>query len=211
MSINDAIVISAKLTTDLSSMNGEEFNINTDKYNANIAFTIGQHTISVDKAKYTPNANSEIKFQIQKGYKSLLSIGLSTDTRVANNELQDATNTNISINILDKIQIKGTCANISQYLSCLENAENNDWNSTQFKAYIAEANNLLELGLYNNQRFATAKLFCFKDYQWYYTPAIIFEDGTSYSFEQFFNEESFREIIEVVEAMMREYEVMLAN
>ena len=44
---------------------------------------------------------------------------------------------------------------------------------------------------------------------WYTDPAVYFNDGTSYSFENYFNEKDFRSVIDVFNDIIRGYEDLL--
>ena len=91
-----------------------------------------------------------------------------------------------------------------------------------FKDNITKANKLLNLGLYydnRNKKYANVELKCFQEDEYYYGyysywtyyPVIIFDDGTSYAFDEFFNEDNFKKLIKAAKRLFEDYSDMLAN
>ena len=208
-------IVNVILTTDLSSMSGEEFNINKDKYSASLSATINGYEWNLSKAAYDATKNASLTFTFKQGKTTLLTLNASADGKVQNDELASAKNLSVKMDILGNVQISGACTDAIKFADKLEQADDNDENEGNFKSYINEANTLLDLGVYYNGgslKQATVKLepFCDTDWgynEWYTEPVIYFADGTSYStFEAFFNETDFRDLIEAFEDLIGDFE-----
>ena len=100
----------------------------------------------------------------------------------------------------------------------LDKADQFEENESQFKSYVNQANSLLNLGIYFNggsMRQAKVQLECFEDgyanwKYWTYEPVLVFDDNSTYStFTAFFNETSFREVINSFEDLVRSYEKLI--
>ncbi len=210
------------LKTDLSSMKSENFDLSKDSYTAVATLAIDKYEISLNKVKYAPEKGSQIVYAIKHNNKELLSTTIDADIDATNEDFYGCDNVKININILGGMQIKGNCTNAVKLNEYLDRAEDNYDNEQQFKDCIKKANNLLDLGLYydnENTKYATVELKAFmEDYyyypynKWDYTPAIVFEeDGTSYTFEEFFNERDFRKLIRTIEDLIEDYTYMLED
>lgn len=210
------------LKTDLSSMKSENFDLSKDSYTATATLAIDKYEISLNKVKYAPEKGSQIVYAIKHNNKELLSTTIDADIDATNEEFYGCDNVKININVLGSMQIKGNCTNAVKLNEYLDRAEDNYDNEQQFKDCIKKANNLLDLGLYydnENTKYATVELKAFmEDYyyypynKWDYTPAIVFEeDGTSYTFEEFFNERDFRKLIRTIEDLIEDYTYMLGD
>jgi hypothetical protein len=208
------------INTDLASMAGEEFDLSRDKYNVSATFKFNGYSVIMDKFKYTPAGNgSEISYTIKHGNKNLLNMTMSSELDVENGEFYGADNNNISINLMDAVQFKGFCSDVNRLIALMDDADECD-DESEFKEYVRKMNNLINIGLYydkKNVKYANVELeaFIYEDYwgeEWYYTPVIVFdEDGTSYSFEEFFNERDFRNLIRTLERLMEDYEYLLED
>ena len=208
------------INTDLASMAGEEFDLSRDKYNVSATFKFNDYSVIMDKFKYTPAGDgSEISYTIKHGNKNLLNMTMSSELDVENDEFYGADNNNISINLMDAVQFKGFCSDVNRLIALMDDADECD-DESEFKEYVRKMNNLINIGLYydnKNVKYANVELeaFIYEDYwgeEWYYTPVIVFdEDGTSYSFEEFFNERDFRNLIRTLERLMEDYEYLLED
>ena len=91
--------------------------------------------------------------------------------------------------------------------------QENEYDKEEFGNYLNQANDLLNLDMYYGIiKAAAIKLARFEnDGCYYYTPIIIFSDGSSYSFEEFFTESNFKNLLGTVETILKEYEEMYQN
>ena len=114
------------------------------------------------------------------------------------------------------MQIKATCANALDFNRWIEEAYDNCENQRKFESCIAQANSLLDCKVYydgTKVEQASVKLEVFKESDYYedywdFEPAIYFNDNSSYgiSFEDYFDETSFKSVIDTFESLLRGYE-----
>ena len=150
---------------------------------------------------------------MSKNFKPLISVGIQANTKIIDNDVQEVKNAEINLDIMNQVQIKGTCSNVLYLIRFLEKAQENEYDKEEFGNYLNQANDLLNLDMYYGIiKAAAIKLARFEnDGCYYYTPIIIFSDGSSYSFEEFFTESNFKNLLGTVETILKEYEEMYQN
>ena len=211
------IMMSAELATKLD-MQDEEFNIEEDSYSVSLTTKIADYTFCLNKAKYNAQADAAIEYYVKKGNKTLLSTAISADLSYWNDELKELSNADISFSIMDKVCIKGTCSDVMDIAYLIEEAEDYDDNENKFKSYISSINDLIDLGIYYDgsnvkQAYVRLEAARYEDWgyeYWDFEPVICFGDGTKYNtFDVFFNENDFRDLIYGFEDMIRDFERLL--
>ena len=129
----------------------------------------------------------------------------------------------VKIDILGKIQIQGKATKIHAIVDKLEAAKKNKESESEYKSYIKEANEYLDLGLYfnnNSLKQATAYLEPFEKtgsrysypngYQsykyWTWDMVIKFGDESTYStMANYFSRSNFRSVYGDVESLIESY------
>ena len=210
-----SIIASINITTNLSRMNSD--NLSKGSYSATCKINVNDFCMTFSKIYYSP-ANAEVILTMEKGSKTLVSMSASANYSM-NNNIQDTNvnSVNLSLDILGEVRLKGTCSNLSNFTNYIDNANKNDENESNYKSYISQANDLINIGIYygNDIKQASMNLEPFQkdsyyEKYWYCEPVIKFSDGTSYStFEAFFDETSFKDVIDNFEGLINEYEKML--
>ena len=209
------------VNTDLSSMKGDTFDLSRDRYNISSTFNFNGYSTTVDRLKYVPDGNgTELSYTVKHNKKNILQITLSSELDVDNDEFYGADNNNISVNLMNEVQFKGFCSDADKLLSLMDAAEE-CYDENEFKDNVRKMNNLINIGLYydnKNVKHASVELeaFVYESYwgedEWYCTPVIVFEeDGTSYSFEEFFDRKSFRTLINTFNRLIEDYEYLIED
>ena len=119
-------------------------------------------------------------------------------------------------NIIDQLQVKGTCNNAATFIAAIKKADSD--NEEKVKQAVAAANKELDLGIYydddkfKNQQAAVI-VISREDYgYWYAEPVLSFEDETTYAFKDFFNTGDFGEVIsKAVELADSFYDLIFGN
>lgn len=214
-------LVSAEVNIDHSQFLGPEYDLSKDAVSTNATVKINNYVWVVDRAAHNGKEGSAyVKGSMSKAGKTLVSFEASAaDTKLdENGELLQGGAAKVSVNILGEVQIKGTCSNVKTFADYMDKADRNDENESQFKSYVNQANSLLNLGIYFNggsMRQAKVQLECFEDgyanwKDWTYEPVLVFDDNSTYStFTAFFNETSFREVINSFEDLVRSYEKLI--
>lgn len=214
-------LVSAEVNIDHSQFLGPEYDLSKDAVSTNATVKINNYVWVIDRAAHNGKEGSAyVKGSMSKAGKTLVSFEASAaDTKLdKDGELLQGGAAKVSVNILDEVQIKGTCSNVKTFADYLDKADQFEENESQFKSYVNQANSLLNLGIYFNggsMRQAKVQLECFEDgyaYEkyWTYEPVLVFDDNSTYStFTAFFNETSFREVINSFEDLVRSYEKLI--
>ena len=206
------------LNIDLSSMKGEDFDLSKDKYNATATFEFNGYSINLDRLRYAPESGSAISVNFKKNSKTLLSAKISGDIDVTNEEFFGSVNNNIEFDVMGDIQVKGIVAgDISDLARKMDELYEHDTNEKEFKKALDKINNMFDLNLYYNYSqtpSASFELRPFKGDSYYYTYwyaewTVVFDDGSSYSIEEFFNEDDFKKLIKAFERLLEDYEDMM--
>lgn len=214
-------LVSAEVNIDHSQFLGPEYDLSKDAVSTNATVKINNYVWVVDRAAHNGKEGSAyVKGSMSKAGKTLVSFEASAaDTKLdEDGELLQGGAAKVSVNILGEVQIKGTCSNVKTFADYLDKADQFEENESQFKSYVNQANSLLNLGIYFNggsMRQAKVQLECFEDgyanwKYWTYEPVLVFDDNSTYStFTAFFNETSFREVINSFEDLVRSYEKLI--
>lgn len=214
-------LVSAEVNIDHSQFSGPEYDLSKDAVSTNATVKINNYVWVVDRAAHNGKEGSAyVKGSMSKAGKTLVSFEASAaDTKLdEDGELLQGGAAKVSVNILDEVQIKGTCSNVKTFADYMDKADQFKENESQFKSYVNQANSLLNLGIYFNggsMRQAKVQLECFEDgyanwKYWTYEPVLVFDDNSTYStFTAFFNETSFREVINSFEDLVRSYEKLI--
>lgn len=214
-------LVSAEVNIDHSQFLGPEYDLSKDAVSTNATVKINNYVWVIDRAAHNSKEGSAyVKGSMSKAGKTLVSFEASAaDTKLdKDGELLQGGAAKVSVNILGEVQIKGTCSNVKTFADYLDKADQFEENESQFKSYVNQANSLLNLGIYFNggsMRQAKVQLECFEDgyanwKDWTYEPVLVFDDNSTYStFTAFFNETSFREVINSFEDLVRSYEKLI--
>ena len=133
-------------------------------------------------------------------------------------EIEDVlSNTNaqngiFALDFLGKVQVKGTIKDLHGLIDDMDDADDNQENEEAYKRAIKRANTRYEAFVYyngGNFKQAWLSLEPFKDYEWSYSgqtyvewgvePIINFANGASYSFDEYFTEDAFKDLIDAFE------------
>lgn len=207
------VIVRVSLYTNLN-MAGEDFNLEKDSYSVSLTANIMGYELSFDKLAYTANRGAEVKFSIAKSGEMLVKMEVAADGSANNDGIETVEKATVNVDILREVQLKGVCADVYSFVNKIDGAFEAEYES-EFKSYVAEANDMLNLGLYyfnGRERMADMKLMPFVSSGYYETeywvePVIYFADGTSYStFDVFFDETDFRNLIDVFYSLIEDFE-----
>ena len=210
------------INTDLSSMSGVDFNLANDKYNVNASVYFNGYTFNLENAYYENKKESKVVFSFKHGSKTILSANLfaTPDMYVINSEDEweeydvNFKNNVLSINILNKLELKGTCSDLKSLVDILDSEHNENTDS--------KVNRYLKIKAYfYGSKEATANIEFesiedgYYDYyygymeRWYLSPVIVFNDYSRHSLEDFFNEDDFRKTINAFESLFKDFENLI--
>lgn len=209
------------INTDLSSMAGEKFNLYKDKYNASATAYFNGYTLSLENLYYENKKESKVELSFKHGDKNLISASASATPEIFISDFEEdwdeedinSKNNIVTVNILDKLQIKGSCNNLSKLIETLDEEYDSNIDNIVNKLFKIEV-------FFNNSEKASAKIELesvedgYYDYRGNYIydydliPVIVFNDDSRNNVEDFFNEEDFENTISVLKSLYKDFEML---
>lgn len=217
---------------DLSSLSGKNFvNSSNISVTQSTDFSNG-YKVQLTRGEYSGGKSAACTFVLSNNSGSLFSAAIGADIKGLPQfnsgtwmddeyddddlDLIDGSVTQLAIDVLGKVQVKGSLSDVRKFIDYLDAAE--DCSSTDrngIQTALNKANRLLDLGIYyngNNVRQAYVSLETVVDEEWNgtkyydYMPVLNFEDGSSYdSFEAFFNDKDFAGAIRAFKRLANHY------
>lgn len=226
-------VIKASLNVDLGTITDERFDIS--KNNLTLSFLTelkNGYQFKVSQVAYEANKKASVAFEMSNNRGTLVSAAVAGDLSGIpscnvdafsetnfdsgdyNFDEANAKNAFVKLDIIGKVQIQGVIPDVRQYSDCLDTADQVDDNEEEYKSYISQANELIDVNLFydgNSTKQAAVKLEPFLEDDWGYAywtaePVLHFYDGSSYSaFEAFFNDTEFKKVIDTFKKLSNRY------
>ena len=137
----------------------------------------------------------------------------------------------VQVDILGRVKINGSASKAQNLVSLFDELYDNDRNETAFKNTLASINSIFDVKAVlvgSDNAEVRCNLIAAADehynYIWngssyervsydrfYPTPAVNFSDGTSYSFESFFDEATFRGVTNLAESLKSSFERLVSK
>lgn len=216
------------------SFSSEDVDITTDSFSVQTTVSINGFEVVSEKVAYDgAKGKASLQAEISKNGENLISTSASADAELAIEEddyfydyvvVTKAKNIDLSLNILDEIQVKGTCSNAVEAYESLDLM----WDAlyrydtadmTEAKRHLDNINAKINLNVYYDgtdvkQATVAFDLESYKDdYSGYENynliPIIIFEDGSRYKIEEFFTESAFGELIDSFQEFCSSFEELV--
>lgn len=226
------------IDTDLSSIVGENFNLKEDKYNVKATVYFNGYTMALENLYYENNKESKANFYFKHGDKTLLTANLTATPEMYVTDFSgddgfidfdnweegnyNSKNNFAYINILDKLELKGNCANLLELIKVIDE----EWDENT----ASKVNRHLKMYAHfygEEEPTATIKFETEVD-EWYgydydeygywverwwidfdLVPIMEFSDYSRHSLEDFFNEEDFKKTIDAFESLFNQFEDLL--
>ena len=220
---NGSQLVNVDVNLDLSKLTaGQKVDLSRNSLTFNCtANFVGVAKINVTKASYQAQGTSEVNFNVEKNGKTIITANATSYSNLTgapeeidDKQLKKITNTKLSMDILGKVQIEGTCSNISSLIDVLDDADHDDENEQAVRQYVDQANNLVDAKVYYNKDYSNVRATLkfdvdYKEHYYYYngydyrwteyfpTTSIKFADGTSYFMEKYFTEDAFKSLVDM--------------
>ena len=195
-----------------------------DSFGLSVSFKLDEYSMELKQAEYASD-HAVVSMLFSRGRQTLLAYEARARYRVDYNkeDIEDTEaeflSADVSVDVMGKVQLKGFIpdfANLEHWMDLAYEA--NDDEET-FRRYVTEAEKCIAIGVYydgNNTLQATLGLepyyetgYGYNGRGWEVMPVIRFADGTSYSFESFFDEEEFSGLFDALEDWIAKIERML--
>lgn len=227
----------ADVTVDfVVSFSKSGVNLTKDCFLVTTTVKIDEHELVLSKAGYNASvAKATAGCTLRKGSKVILTMAVSGDVKVnlvteeVNPEKESgnyddyiypeftmAKNAEVNIDILGKVQIKGSCSNILTLIDHIETLWDTNSNSSAERA-IDNMNNILDLGLYfdgasEKQADIVMDYYVEDGYNgeevYDFEPIMEFGDGSKYAFYEYFDEDAFDGTLDLFDVWIEMYEGM---
>lgn len=191
-----------------------EFEYTSNNAAVTLNATIMGYSITLE-GNYNGSKDAAIRLSVGKRNETWVKANASSNLRLdSNGEFISAGNTNLTIDVLGKVQIKGTVDDVNKVRDMVEGVDRNTTES-EVKNRVEQINQQMHVNVYfdgNDTRQAFIQSYPFYEKRSYYNtwkiePVICFGDGTSYStFEEFGNDSRFKDLIKKVEQLVTDFE-----
>ena len=201
------------VTVNADVKTGKEVDFTKDVINVTSTMVVNDYTIVVQKASYIAGKSADAKATISKGKETLITIsGSATGNVTTTGEGSTLGKTSISVNVLNKAKFVANIDDVELLNQNLDKASN-CWNDkNQLDRYLSNANKLFKGGLYLENSSNSSAMLYYKsvadDGYWDYETMLKFADGSEYSVDSYFNEKSFRRVVNTVEAIIEDFREM---
>jgi len=213
-----------KVTTQLT-MKSAEVNLNSDSYTATANVEVGKYLLVVDKAQFVGDKSATASVVLKKEGTSLVTLKAEVAGKLAQEtytkhdkervdvSIAEAGKGAVSADVLGQVQLIGEIKSIDRLVDYMNTAEKNRSDESACKKAVENANNELNIGLFfdgKSTRMASYKFLVSASRKYDTTryeavPAVFFGDGTSYSFEDYFDETYFKKVIQNFEDLVRDF------
>ena len=227
-------LVESKTDIDLSNIKNEEFDLSQSAVTAKTTvtlsngYTIKGENIAYSKTSVTANATlikgsetlvkasfscnlSNIPSEILTAYYDMDDDDLDDSFRNSNGNV-----TAFSVDVLGKVQVKGSINDLRQLADDFEAADDDEENESKFKQDVANINSHITANIYYNGGTTKQASFLFIPFEdrwdnyseWYCEPGLKFPDGSTYTFENFFTEDDFKDLIDAFERLEDDFEAL---
>ena len=219
-------LVSIIVNLDLSNLTaGQKVNLSRNSLSFDCMADFAGVAKITTNASYVAQGTSSVNFVVEKDGRQILKGEATSQSNLSgapeeidDEQLKNITNTNLYLDILGKVQIKGTCSNISSLIDALDNANeyDNRYNEQDVRQYVSQANELLQANVYYNRNLNTVRANLLFDvdpkesYRWDYntgtsyqtykyipTTSIKFADSSTYFITNYFTEDAFRSLVDM--------------
>lgn len=178
--------------------------------------TINDYKFALEKMIYSAGKSASVQsLTVTKGGEELLSLTAQATGDITDNDNPVLKTASIMVKVLGgKARVEGNITDGQSLLRNVENADANKTNGEKYKSFLNTANSLFSVKLYfdnssTQSAFLRLQPFERQDYlgrsTWRCKPVIVFGDGSSYSFEEYFDENTFATVIDKAQNLVDDF------
>ena len=205
--------VRAMTTINTEVKTAGEIDLTKDEVEISSVTQIGAYKVEVNKAAFKAGKNAEAKAVISKDNEKLITVTASATGNIDNNLEGTYGKVSASVDILGKAKVVATLSDVNLLIQNLDKADENDENESLFKQYLENANRLIDAQLYlDNSSKSCAKVYLapiedgYGSYKcWDAEPWLEFSDGSKYSYYDYFNEKSFKTVVDKVQSIVDDF------
>lgn len=203
------VVVNANVST------GQEVDLSKDAVDVTTEAVINDYQVVVSKASYKQGKAAEAKATISKGKETLITVNGNANGNVTKDgDGSTVGKVNIQVDVLGKAKVVATIDDVDLLNENLDKASECYTDKNGMEKYLANANKLLNANLYlENSKNSSAKLLFSPvadgnwngTSYWDYETVMKFADGSEYSVESYFNEKSFKSVIDKINNIIDDF------
>lgn len=214
-------LVSAVVNTDINSSG--QIDLTNDTYTISANATVCDYNVNVSRVRMENGKKAYAETTIKKGNETLLYVKANANGEVRLNgdefKVRSAGEANVEVDILGRVQVKASVSDIDRLTDLVDALDDNRYKEDVFVNTLKDANSLIDAKVYFNGSSApscSAKLISSvkqgnSGMKYEPTPAIFFNDGTSYSFETYFDESYFKTVIKNFESLVKDFEDLIED
>ena len=196
------------------SIGSGDFDYTRDKAEVSVNAEVSRYKITVNKAAFNAGKNASASAELSINGETLITASGSVDGHIYEDADPDVKNVAINLDILGKVQLRGTSKDAGKMIEYYDLASSNDQDEAAFKEYVKKGNELLDVKLYfdgSSTSSAYMEMYALEEgypgYEyWNYEPVIRFADGTGYAtIEDYFDEGYFDSVIKTFENLVEDF------
>lgn len=211
LSRNGDVRVMTTINTEVKTAG--EIDLTKDEVEISSVTQIGAYKVEVNKAAFKAGKNAEAKAVISKDNEKLITVTASATGNIDNNLEGTYGKVSASVDILGKAKVVATLSDVDLLIQNLDKADENDENESLFKQYLENANRLIDAQLYlDNSSKSCAKVYLApiedgygSHKYWDAEPWLEFSDGSKYSYSDYFNEKSFKTVVDKVQSIVDDF------
>lgn len=208
-------VVSTDIHTTLTVGSGD-IDLTRDEVEVTISSTVNDYKLELQKALYSKSEKASVQsFVITKDSEELISLSAEVAFDISNPNNPVCKSGSFEVKVLGgKARVAGNVTDGKALQDCLNKAYDNNQNDEEYKRYIEEVNSYAPVKLYLDNSDKYAATVCLKPFKedpdenhssWTCEPVLVFNDGSSYTFVEYFDEESFKNVIKKVEDLIEDF------
>ena len=222
-------LVSVTANMQVTAGSGNEVSLEQGVALVSLDAKVSGYRVVVDRASFDTRSSADASVTLTKGSETLLTAKVSAAGRLSETtkkdewdewtevELAEGGEGTARVDVLGgKVSVRGTVSSLKTVVDNLDNASDNDDDESKFKRYIDNVNKQIDLGVFydgGNTRQASLILLAEGEHDrwssytyWEAVPAVQFQDNSTYTFEEFFDEKTFSKLIDAFEDLMDDFE-----
>lgn len=212
--------LTAKVHT-VVNIAGGDFDYTRDAAQVEVAVQANDYLVQVGKAAFNAGKTAEASATVTKGGETLLEATAKVSGVLTDESANLGGGSFVAKVLGGKVRVEGTVK--SGFQSAIETAYDNRKNESVFKQHIDNANALMNVSLFfDGSRNYSGKmeLYPLKDTygygsyrqeEWYTEPFVKFNDGTRYSYQELFDETTYKTVIRQFENLVDSFASMFGD
>lgn len=205
--------VSATVNANINT--GAEIDLSKDAIDVTTETIVGDYKAVVSKASYKQGKSAESKATLYKGKETLITVSGNANGNVTKDgEGSTVGKVNIQVDVLGKANVVVAVNDVDMLNDNLNKAADSYRDKAAMEKYLANANKLLNANLYLENSKNSSAVLKYKAVAdgswngtsyWDYETVMLFADGSEYSVDSYFNEKSFKSVVDKINDIIDDF------